>query len=120
MSGVVRASQIVFHIADGDRLLSAKDRSHYRAHSFDTEGFIHCCTEHQLAGVVSRYYQGIENLTLLVLDGLAFNESLVMENTVGGSELFPHIYSEIPWAAVIDTLSFNTSRLPDLSRYRSN
>lgn len=55
-------------------------------------GFIHCCTSKQLPGVLERYYSHVSEVTLLTL---RTSLPYVWENTSGGTELFPHLYSNI-------------------------
>ena len=94
----------IFHIA---RKADAQSIStDYKCDSLSSEGFIHCCDRHQLSGVVSRYYQDIDDVVLLVLDVEALEPALIHENTVGGSELFPHVYGVINRAAIVDTIPF--------------
>lgn len=82
------------------------ENGEYQCESLTTEGFIHCCDNSQLAGVVSRYYQEVDDVMLLLLDADKLTAALIRENTVGGSELFPHIYGPINSEAVIDTVPF--------------
>lgn len=96
----------IFHIATADDIATLKPGSDYQCQSLQTEGFIHCCDQHQLTGVVQRYYQNIDNLTLLTIDPDKLTHALIRENTVGGSELFPHIYGPINQDAIVDTKDF--------------
>ena len=90
----------IFHIATDDDIEYYRSNGEYRCASIETEGFIHCCDSHQLAGVVSRYYEGTDNLQLLVIDPDSLTQALIRENTMGGSELFPHIYGAINTEAI--------------------
>ncbi|MFT6307209.1 MAG: hypothetical protein ACI9US_002274 [Gammaproteobacteria bacterium] len=99
----------IFHIAQtADTDNSVAD---YQCDSLTLEGFIHCCDRHQLAGVVSRYYQEIDDVVLLVLDVEALEPALIHENTVGGSELFPHVYGPINRSAIIDVIPFGINSI---------
>jgi len=73
----------------------------YRCESIDSEGFVHCCKLEQLQGVLERYYSGVEGLMLLHIDPELLQPELVYENTVGGEELFPHVYGAINMDAVL-------------------
>ena len=79
----------------------ARQSGQYECDSLSTEGFIHCCLQAQLSGVIERYYQGVTDVVLLGLDPDQFQSELRYENTVGGTETFPHIYGPINWAAVV-------------------
>lgn len=96
----------IFHIASASDVAAMHENGEYRCDSLDSEGFIHCCDKNQLAGVVSRYYQEVDNVVLLLLDVDKLTAALIRENTVGGSELFPHVYGPINGEAVIDTVPF--------------
>lgn len=109
-----KAPATIFHIAERAALKSADSTGHYRASSLDSEGFIHCCTATQLEGVVSRYYAGQLDLTLLVLNTETLEPAPVMENTVGGDELFPHLYGEIPTTAIKKTIKFNAESVTEI------
>ena len=109
---------LIFHIANRSDLVDLKPRLRantsstlddhlgYQCESLALEGFIHCCDRHQLKGVVSRYYQEIDDVELLLLDVDKLEAPLVHENTVGGSELFPHLYGPININAIVDILPF--------------
>lgn len=94
----------IFHIAKSSDINN--DQTDYHCDSLVSEGFIHCCDKHQLTGVVSRYYQDIDDVVLLVIDVEALSPALILENTVGGAELFPHVYGAINRSAIIDVIPF--------------
>lgn len=98
--------QALLHIARNEDLELASDTGRYRAASLDSEGFLHCCYPSQLAGVTRRWFTGADNLTLLSLDLAMLDSAPVLENTTGGTELFPHLYSELPLAAIITREDF--------------
>jgi uncharacterized protein (DUF952 family) len=90
----------LLHIAHATDLATADAAGTYRAASLDTEGFLHCCYAHQLSGVISRWFKGAEDLYLLTIDPTQLTVPPVLENTSGGEELFPHVYGDIPLAAI--------------------
>ncbi|MFK7891770.1 MAG: DUF952 domain-containing protein [Granulosicoccus sp.] len=98
---------VIFHVASAEDVAAIKMHSEYRCNSLSSEGFIHCCERNQLAGVLQRYYQGVDNLKLLVIDPQRLENELVVENTTGGSELFPHIYGPINIDALDTILDFS-------------
>ncbi len=97
---------IIFHIAAQADVPENQIESEYRCESLTTEGFIHCCDGHQLPGVVARYYQDVDDVVLLELDVDKLEAALIRENTVGGSELFPHLYGPINADAVVSVIPF--------------
>ncbi|HLJ98126.1 MAG TPA: DUF952 domain-containing protein [Gemmataceae bacterium] len=72
----------------------------YRAPSLDTEGFIHCSNEDQVAAAANRFYAGAEQLLVLCIDAGRLNYPLRDEPAATG-ELFPHIYGPIDREAVV-------------------
>jgi len=94
-------TQPIFHLASPGDAQGLLDRGSYHTASLDSEGFIHCCTAEQLAGVMQRYYSDAQELVLLSLDVSLLDVDLVFENTVGGDELFPHVYGQINQQAVV-------------------
>jgi uncharacterized protein (DUF952 family) len=101
------AEASIYHIATADDIAALKPGNDYRCPSLLIEGFIHCCERHQLAGVVQRYYQDIDDLKLLRINPDKLTYPLIRENTVGGSELFPHIYGPIDHDAIVDMTDFS-------------
>ena len=96
----------LLHIALPADLARAKASGRYRCASLEREGFVHCGTAEQLAGVVGRYYRGVDDLVLLDIDPAALDVELRRENTVGGEEPFPHVHGSIPIAAIVRARPF--------------
>ena len=67
----------------------------YRAESLALEGFIHFSRWSQLAGTVQRYYAGVPDLVVLVVDENALDD-LRIELSPSTGETFPHLYGELP------------------------
>lgn len=91
----------IYHIAREEDLAAANISDEYQCESLPREGFIHCCLARQLRGVIDRYYAGVDGLQLLELDAQRLTAKVVYENTVGGDELFPHVYGKINMDAVV-------------------
>ena len=92
----------LLHVAMPADFESAKDTGFYSPPSLDAEGFIHCCLPEQLDGVLQRYFSTVKNYLLVEIDVAQLSETLqpIYENTIGGEELFPHVYGRIPFAAM--------------------
>lgn len=99
----------IFHVSSTEELEQAQTSGLYESPSLSGEGFIHCCDANQLAGVVSRYYANVDHLKLLVIDPDQLSAALIRENTVGGSELFPHVYGPIELNAIVEVRDFSLS-----------
>ena len=91
---------LIYHIVLPDVWESVKNRSSYSAASLETEGFIHCSYDHQLDGVIGRYYADVPELVILTIDPAKLTSELVEEASTGG-EIYPHIYGPINLDAVI-------------------
>ena len=86
----------VVHITSASALAEARTSGMYRAESLASEGFIHFSRWDQLADTATRYYAGVPDLLVLVVEpgDLPFR----VENG------FPHLYSELPVSAVTEVL----------------
>src|SRR5438270_11911291 len=72
----------------------------YRAQSLDTEGFIHCSNEDQVARVANRFYPDDVDLLVLCIEPDRLAHPVRDEEAATG-ERFPHIYGPIHREAVI-------------------
>lgn len=105
----------IYHLAQPEDVRNLVDSEAYRAPSLATEGFIHCASATQLPGVIQRYYANAHRLALLSIDADQLGEALVMENTVGGEELFPHVYEAIAASAIIDVRELQAAELQSIA-----
>ena len=94
----------IYHIAEPGAWAAKSDV--YRTDDLESEGFIHCSTERQLAGVAESFYKDREDLVLLSIDSTAIGEALVYEDLYDMGENFPHVYGPIPVAAVVEATAF--------------
>ena len=71
--------------------------------SLDQEGFIHTSRAAQIAGVLDRYYSGINDLLKLTIDTdlLDATSTLREELAVSTGEIFPHIYGPINKLSIV-------------------
>lgn len=70
--------------------------------TFDEQGFVHCCTAGQLAGVAERFFAGVdEPLAVLQIDTSKLPAEAVFEEAPGTHERFPHLYDPLPVDAVV-------------------
>lgn len=91
----------LYHLATADCWNRQQQSDGYEPDAFRSEGFVHCCTREQLAGVASRYYRNSADLMLLVLDQGKLRAELIFENTMGGTEQFPHLYGPVNRDAIV-------------------
>ena len=99
-SDEVTLKLVLFHITSQDLVDDALALGFYHCPSLAEEGFIHCCQLEQLSGVIDRYYADDPDLCLLVIERDLLSAPVKFENTVGGDELFPHVYGPINITAV--------------------
>ena len=83
------------------------------------DGFIHFSSATQVRATAAEYFAGLENLLLMSVDADALGEALRWEVSRGG-ELFPHLYGDLPLAAVrwVKPLPLGTDQghiLPELT-----
>ena len=78
----------------------AKQEGVFRGAPVDLrDGFIHFSSATQVRATAAEYFAGLENLLLIAVDADALGEALRWEVSRGG-ELFPHLYGDLPLAAV--------------------
>lgn len=103
----------ILHLIGADDWAAAQRVGAIAPASLAEEGFVHCCTEAQLLGVVSRYYADRTDLVALTIDPEALGTAELKweapahpdgsPNTEAEESLrYPHVYGPIPVAAVVD------------------
>lgn len=90
----------VYHIVSKSVWETASLQAAYTPEGFAAEGFIHLCEKHQVAGVLQRYYVGVNDLLLLHINAADIAEHLRYEQSPTLFDWFPHLYSALPVAAV--------------------
>ncbi|MET7479224.1 DUF952 domain-containing protein [Streptomyces sp. NPDC005648] len=73
-----------------------------RGRTLQEEGFIHCSTRAQLPATARRFFDGVDDLVVLVIDPARLDVPLKYESNKPGGEEFPHVYGPIPVDAVVD------------------
>jgi uncharacterized protein (DUF952 family) len=96
---------MLYHIADRHRWALSCDRGSYtqstRGMELDDVGFIHLCTAEQVAGVLDRFYRGVDDLVMLHIDEQRVRAPIVFEDVPGADEQFPHLYGPLEPSAVV-------------------
>jgi uncharacterized protein (DUF952 family) len=95
-------SNLIYHITTVEQWEKAKLVGIFEADSLATEGFIHCSTESQVAGVLERYYQGQKGLVKLTIDREKVERPVIFELAGSINEVFPHIHGALNLNAVIE------------------
>jgi uncharacterized protein (DUF952 family) len=91
---------IIYHVTTAAEWNVATAKGYYEAPSLHTEGFIHCSQEHQVEGVLERYFVGQTNLVKLIIDTDKLTSKLILEWSPTTKDTFPHVYGTINVDAV--------------------
>lgn len=98
---------VIYHVTTAAEWEAALASGEYRAASLEKEGFIHCSEEHQVAGVLQRYFKGKTKLVRLTIQTEKLTAELKYELAPSVNEFFPHIYGPLNVDAVINTIMLN-------------
>jgi uncharacterized protein (DUF952 family) len=93
---------MIYHITTKLEWEEAERIGKYEAESLQKEGFIHMSHEHQIEGVLSRYFQGKTALVKLSVDETKLIAEIKNELSPSLQETFPHVYGAINLDAVLD------------------
>jgi uncharacterized protein (DUF952 family) len=91
----------IYHVITGADWTLANEKGFYEAASVATEGFMHCSDKDQVAGVLDRYYQGVNDLLLLHIDTALLQHPLKYELAPSTNEEFPHLFGSLNLDAVV-------------------
>ena len=93
---------IVLHITTDAQWKASVEKGFYETTSLKDEGFIHCCLNEQIEGVLDRYFQGQQNLVKLQIETDLLTSPFYYEWSPSVGDTFPHIYGMINMDAVKD------------------
>jgi uncharacterized protein (DUF952 family) len=97
-------ADFIYHITTKQRWADALDKGQYEADTLASEGYMHCSTADQVAGVLDRYYQGQTGLVKLKIQKDKVERPLVFELAGSINELFPHIHGPLNLDAVVEVV----------------
>ena len=94
---------IIYHIVTLSSWNEQSESPNYIHASLKQEGFIHASRVSQLAGVLDRYYIGVDDLLQLTIDAELLDTTSPLKEELAPSigELFPHIFGPINKSAII-------------------
>lgn len=98
--------KLLVHITTREAWERARDTGRFGEEEVRRDGFLHASWPHQVAEVANRLFRGREGLVLLVIDAGRVDAPVVVENTEGGEELYPHVYGPLNVDAVREVLPF--------------
>ena len=93
---------IIYHVTTASDWEAAIVKGYYEHPSLVDEGFIHCSQDHQVAGVLERYFAGKTDLLKLVIDTDKLTSNFIFDWSPSTADTFPHVYGPINIDAVID------------------
>jgi len=94
---------IIYHIVAVSSWEEQVELPNYIHASLDQEGFIHTSRAAQIAGVLDRYYSGINDLLKLTIDTDLLDATSTLKEELAESigEIFPHVYGPINKSAIV-------------------
>ena len=96
---------IIYHVMTAANWDAAKQNGFYEHPSLLAEGFIHCSQDHQVPGVLERYFAGQTDLVKMVIDTDKLTNKFVFDWSPSTADTFPHVYGTINIDSVIDTIT---------------
>lgn len=92
--------EMLYRIAPAADVAAAAAQGYFESADLAAEGFIHCSFLPQVMGVSRRHYAGQPGLVLFSIDPALVDCEIRVENTSGGTQMYPHVYGRVPWTAV--------------------
>ncbi len=92
----------IVHVTTERALEAAQETGWLRAESLSTQGFVHCCSPAQLAGVLERFFADTADPLALTLDTDRISARIVDEGADDGAGVFPHVYGPIEVGAIVE------------------
>jgi len=90
----------IYKICERASWRAAESEGLFRGSAADArDGFIHFSKAAQLAETAAKHFAGVPDLLLIAVDAAALGAHLRWEPSRGGA-LFPHLYADLPLAAV--------------------
>ncbi len=96
--------KIIYHVTTKEDWQKAEKEGFYEAPSLYSEGFIHCSEEHQVEGVLKRYFSDKAPLIKLVIDPYKLNQRLQYDFSAAMNDTFPHIYGRLNMEAIVEII----------------
>ncbi|MFL5050857.1 MAG: DUF952 domain-containing protein [Xanthobacteraceae bacterium] len=111
----------IYKVSPADLWREAERIGAFRGSPADRrDGFIHFSTAAQVVETAEKHFSGADDLVLVAVDASRLGDRLRWESSRGGA-LFPHLYGELPVAAVhrVEPLPLGPDRrhvFPELDR----
>ena len=95
---------VIYHVTTAADWKAAQQKGYYDHPSLIAEGFIHCSQDHQVAGVLERYFAGKTDLVKLTIETDKLTSKFVFDWSPSTADTFPHVYGTINIDAVVDVI----------------
>lgn len=92
----------IYHLTTRQEWESSLTMGSHTVPSLKEEGFIHCCTEEQIAQVVDRFYKDALDIVILKVNTEKLRSQLVYEWSSSMEDTYPHVYGAINTDSVED------------------
>lgn len=92
---------MIYHVTTKQQWEVALQNGSFEVPSLQLEGFIHMSQHHQVAGVLERYYSGMNDLIVLHVEEKLLQSELKFEWSPSIQEEFPHVFGAINVDAVV-------------------
>lgn len=92
--------QPLFHIVGRQQWTAALRCGELAPPSLQSEGFVHLSYAGQVTAVANRFYSDLDDLLVVQFDPSAVGKVLV-EDSYGAGESFPHVYAPIATSAAV-------------------
>ena len=91
--------KLIYHICTSTSWEAQSSEPTYTHASLALESFIQCSEEHQIEGVLERYFKGQNDLVILTIN-IELLTAQLQYDTAPNGEMFPHIYGSIEKEAI--------------------
>lgn len=98
---------LIFHLVSAGDWKASQQSGLYIPVSLEEDGFIHCSNGRQIQEVANKYFNGEQELMLIVIDVTSLESDLKFETPVDSDEKYPHIHGPLNIDAVIDKIKLS-------------
>jgi len=98
------APRYIYHITSTAHWDQQGLLAEFSEESLESEGFIHCSREEQIAGTLKRFFRNRCDLVILKIDTSLLHVPMIYEAADDGSGFFPHVFGAIARRAITEVL----------------
>lgn len=98
---------LIYKIVSKDEWRKAEETGIFTGAAVDlADGFIHFSTAEQVEETANKHFKGQNNLSLVAVDEDELDEEALRYEVSRGGAFFPHLYGNLPLAAVVGVSPF--------------